>query len=214
MVTLLAAIAALCWATATLAAAWPEILRGERIVTYPELAGTLAVLATPFVIVYLVRFERRVAIAGRAQHDALTRLFPDAVIFTTQAFPETVSTLDGIRRFSGSEAPRLKADHRALTVTVTHSDLSVWDGLDAPRRIAMIPAREIGATTFAGAAVLVSPTKTRMVPAVGVRLRSGARLVLPVLVVSPRAVKPTEDDVRAVVGRVEAQLLAAYRYSG
>jgi hypothetical protein len=208
---LLALFAAACWVAVVLAGTWSEILRGERAVRYPDLLGTVAVLLTPFLIVYLVRFERRIGIAGRAQHEALGRLFPGTVMFTTQAFPETVATLGNIRRFSASQAPQLKADHRALTVTVTPSDLSVWDGLDAPRRIAMIPTAEIASIGYAEIPVLAGLSKSRIVPAVEVRSHTGGSLLLPVLLVWPRTVKPTPDDVRAIVASASSRLQPAYR---
>ena len=199
-----------CAAAAALGSTWAEILNGDRAVRMRDLLATVALIAVPFVAAYLVQFERSVRVDGRAQHAALVRLHPGAVIFTTQAVPETTAALNGIRGLVGAVGPKVKANHRPLTVTVSQYDLSVWEGRHEPRRLVMIPARDIGQISYAETPIVSGVQRQRMLPSVGVWSTSGGRLiVLPVLVVQPRVVKPSVDDVRAVVGEVGRALRLA-----
>jgi hypothetical protein len=210
-VVLLGTVLALliCAAAATLGSIWAQILNGGRTVRIRDMLASVALIAFPFLVAYLVKFERRVRVDGRAQHAALARLHPGAVIFTTQAVPETARGLDGLRALAAGAGPRVKADHRPLTVTVNQYGLSVWEGSHKPRPLAMILAHDIGQISYAETPVVAGIGRQRKLPSLGVWSTSGSRLVLPVIVVQPRMMKPSADDVRAVVGEVGRALRLA-----
>ena len=211
LVVLLGVVIALliCAGAASLGSTWAEILNGDRVLRIRDVLTSVAIIAFPFLAAYLVRFERGVRVDGRAQHTALARLHPEAVIFTIQAVPETARGLDGLRALAGVAGPRVKADHRPLTVTVNQYGLSVWEGRHTPRPLAMILAHDIGQVSYAETAVVAGFARQRMLPSVGVVTTSGSRLVLPVIVVQPRVAKPGADDLRAVVGEVGRALRLA-----
>ena len=199
----------ICAGAAALGSTWAEILNGDRVLRIRDVLASVALIAFPFLVAYLVKFERGVRVDGRAQHTALVRLHPGAVIFTTQAVPETARGLDGLRALAGVAGPRVKADHRPLTVTVNQYGLSVWEGRHEPRRLAMILASDIGQIAYMETPIVSGIQRQRMLPSVAVWSTSGSRLILPVIVVQPRAMKPSVDDVRAVVGEVGRALRLA-----
>jgi hypothetical protein len=214
VVLLIAAVAALfCLAAASLGPAWAQIVSGERAVSKPVVLGSIAVLAAPFLTAYVVRFERRVRVEGRAQLAALERLYPGSVIFTAQAVPETAAGLTRLRTLAGASGPAVRADHRPLTVTVSRYDVSVWEGRHEPRRLALIPARVVVQVSLAGTPVLVGLDKRKMLPSVGFWLRDGSRLVLPALVVRPRVVKPGVEEVGAIAHAAARALHTVQPYS-
>jgi hypothetical protein len=205
----LMAVLLVCGGAALLGSRWAQIADGSRPVREEDVLASIAILFAPFLAVYLVRFERRVRVDGRGQLAALERLFPGAVIFTTQAVPETATALTRIRGLQGMPGPVVRADHRVLTVTVSRYDVSVWDGRHEPRRLVLIPARDIVGVSPAETPVIAGLDRQRMLPSVAVWSGNSERLVLPMLVVRPRVVKPSAQDVAAVVDRIGQTLQIA-----
>ena len=193
-------------ATALLGSIWADILYGRRGVQYTDVIGSLAILGVPLLTAYLVQFELRIRIDGRAQLAALERQYPGAVVFTTQAVPATTAELDRIRALAGADGPTVRADHRALTVTVGQYDVSVWAGRHEPRRLALIPVRDIALVSTGATPITEGLTRQRLLPSIVVWLTSGERLLLPVLIVRPTVVKPTFDNVHAITFAINRTL--------